>query len=93
MFNHEKYRTIQSELLEFLKDKQDKHKAAEFYCKDRRLIFFKDFIFDDWKNSLVLRIINDKIEGLHIHLVELPFQAEFMKNYKSGKGEELWLTR
>lgn len=93
MLSYEKYREIQTDLLQLLRDEEDKKKATERYCQENNLIIFEDFIFDDWKNTIVLRLIDDKIEGPHIHLVELPYEAEFMKKYKEGRGKKLWQTR
>lgn len=86
MLNCENYRQVQTDLLNYLKDKKDRKEATERYCQENNLILFQDFIFDDWQNTIVLRIIDDEIEGLHIHLVELPFKMELHRKLKEGKG-------
>ena len=87
MINYERYREIQAELLEQIRDEKDTAATVERYCKENNLILYKDFIFDDWQNTIVLRLIDDEAAGVHIHLVELPFEMELHRKLKEGKGK------
>lgn len=87
MLNYEKYREIQTDLLQLLRCEEDKEKATERYCQENNLIIFEGFIFDDWKNTIVLRLINDVAAGVQLHLVELPFEMELHRKLKEGKGK------
>lgn len=87
MLNYEKYREIQTELSEQIKDGIDVQETVKRYCKENELIIYNDFIFDDWNNTIVLRLIDDMAAGVHIHLVELPFEVGLHRRLKEGRGK------
>lgn len=83
MYGREEYRKLQADLSANLRGKRNYDKAISEYCKKKKLIVENGFIFDDWNNTMALKIVDERPAWYSLDIVELPFPMEFMKQFGS----------